>query len=167
MNLACVKISIKQSKNVDVETWRLATVTSQCANSLSPTAAMCVNTSRPTKHLDTSVVNEKCHHNVIGVSAAHFQQCWHLLCANVMSWHYSKIIVGWGPGYPLLVEGAVEGGFLDDGGVHHPLCKIICICIDILEYNNTLFIITALFHVSNNASFISLRLFWLGIVTSP
>ena len=44
MFLACLKINMKHSKTIDVETCRLRPVTSQCMIWLFPTAAMCVKT---------------------------------------------------------------------------------------------------------------------------
>ena len=98
MFLACLKINMKHSKTIDVETCRLWPVTTQCTIWLFPTVAMCVKQSRPMRRLDTSVAKGKCLHNVTGISGTQSQLCWHSRCANVMSCHYWTVWVGQGPG---------------------------------------------------------------------
>ena len=102
--LACLKINMKHSQNIDVETCRVRPVTSQCTKCCSLQQQCVWKQSHPMKRFDTSVANRKCHHNVTGVSGTQFQQCWHFVdihvCANVMSWHYWTILVGQGPGLP-------------------------------------------------------------------
>ena len=61
--LACLKINMKHSQNIDVEACRLRPATPQYTKRLLPTAAMCMKT---VKRLDSSVTKRKCQRNVEG-----------------------------------------------------------------------------------------------------
>ena len=75
MFLACLKIDIKQSQTIDVETCRLRPVTSQCTMWLFPTAEMCVKTVSSNETFGYIRCQGKYLHNVIGVSGMQSQLC--------------------------------------------------------------------------------------------
>ena len=97
MFLACLKINVKHSKNLDVETCRLRSVTSQCTKWLFPTTAMCVKTvlsNEPFGYIGyQEKVSAQCHQCLWDAISAVLTFCWHSRCANVMSWHYWTILV--------------------------------------------------------------------------
>ena len=102
MFLACLKINMKHSKTIDVETCRLRPVTSQCTIWLFPTAAMYVKTVSSTETFwyigCQGKMSAQCHRRWWDAISIVLTICWHTRCANVMSWHYWTILVGRGPG---------------------------------------------------------------------
>ena len=102
MFLVCLKINMRHSKNIDVETCRPLLLTSQCTKWLFPTTAMCVKTVSSNETFGCigcqGEMLSQCHQRYWDAISALLTFCWHSCCANVMSWYYWTILVGRGPG---------------------------------------------------------------------